>query len=72
MKNLPNIKAQITSGDIRIICEVTGYSRDTVDKVLLGQRNNNRVVELCEHAIECRKEAKEKIKQLNQQLLTQF
>jgi hypothetical protein len=60
MKNL-EIKELLDSGDQKFISRSTGYSPETVRKVLGGQRNNDKILKAAQILVEGKKSLAEQI-----------
>lgn len=59
--HLSEIKQQLDTGDMAFIAKSTGYSRETVSKVLAGERNNEIIVEASKMLVEGKKSLQEQI-----------
>lgn len=55
------IKEMLDSGDQKFISKSTGYSTETVRKVLAGSRNNDKIIKAAEILIEGKRSLAEQI-----------
>lgn len=61
MDKKPDLRKQLRHGDIKTLMEVTGYSRDLIQKVLKGDRTNEEVLSAAKIIADARKEKRQQM-----------